>query len=257
MNQRGHSNVAHAAIAIVACGTMLVALPSTAATLSGTLEVETKTQPKRVLGFVRVKIATGSAHSAADANNDRNSSLSRRKRREALKKHKDPAEYESVALFLKVKNSLPTQSPSDSEIFEIKFSQMRLTPRVAACVVDGKVRLVNDTKESVTFEVANQPLQEVPPSGSVVYGCTTGAEFRSVRITQWPHIQGAIYVKEVGVVAKILSNGKFSVDAPKGTYALQIVGLDRVLREFNVRLGDADKDLGTITLNDDDRKGTQ
>lgn len=164
---------------------------------------------------------------------------------------------QSVALFLKVKTSLPLPPPE--EHLEMRIRGLRITPDVSACAVDAKVTVVNDDPTPMTVMVGDEELGKLAPKESRAYDCseiTTGdsSEARVVRVREWPHVRGSIFVGEVGIVAMPDERGAFEIDAPKGQYLLQVVSRDQVLETRDVEVTRGDVDVGRIDLRPEDQQ---
>lgn len=162
-----------------------------------------------------------------------------------------------VALFLKVKTSLPLPPPE--EHLEMRIQGLRLVPEIATCAVDAKVTLVNEDPAPVTFMVGDEEVAKLGPNERGAYGCkeiTNGnsSELRPVRVKEWPHIRGAIFVGEVGVVGVPDERGSFVMNAPKGQYLLQVVSWERVLETRDVEVTKGDVDVGRIDLRPEDQR---
>lgn len=154
-----------------------------------------------------------------------------------------------VSLFLKVKESLPIPTPTRHQ--SIRISGLRLVPDIATCAVDAQVTFHNDDAEPMTVEIGGKQLN-VAPGQSQAYECTAGEkggdEQREVRIKEWPHIRGSVFVGEVGVVAALDASGDFTMEAPKGQYELLIVNRNGVVVKRDIEVGPRVVDLGTIEL---------
>lgn len=156
----------------------------------------------------------------------------------------------SYVVFLRVKDSLPLEAaPTQS----IALSGLQLEPRVAACAVDGQVELRNDDTEPATFVVGDRTLGPVAPGEQAIYECTAeeGDAVRPVRVIEWPFVRGGIYVAGNGVPALADEQGRFRILAARGTYALQVVGLNGVLLERDVEVDERPVEVGTLSLAED------
>lgn len=154
----------------------------------------------------------------------------------------------SLAVFLRVRESLPLQA---AEPAEITLRGLGLEPRMAACAVDGRVLLRNADREPATFVVGGREVGVVPPGGSLPYECTAGTsgeETRSVRVREWPRARGGIYVGEVGAPGRVDAEGRFRVELSKGTYLLRVLSIDGVVHEREVSADIRVRDVGKIEV---------
>lgn len=156
---------------------------------------------------------------------------------------------ESVALFLSAKNSLPLPEPEAPGSLDVVG--LGLEPSVASCPVDGKVVITNHDQRPVTIRVEGRVFSELKPGESASYECTagpSGREYRGVKVDEWPHIRGWIYVGEVGVAGSVQADGQFRLPASEGTYALRFLGEGSVLATKDVTIGRSDVDVGKVVL---------
>lgn len=163
---------------------------------------------------------------------------------------------DDLALFLKVKNSLPLPAPTS--VPTVELVGFRLSPQVAACAVDGKVQFKNSSSTSVTLKIGDSPLT-VPAGETKEYDCVVGKpgdDLRSLRIVEWPYARGAIFVGEVGVAALPGERGAFTLPASPGKYELLVVGLSGVVTTKEVELGKVDVDVGAIDLTGGQEEGS-
>ena len=153
-----------------------------------------------------------------------------------------------MALFLRVKESLPLDAVPP---LSITFSGLELVPPLAACAVDGGVELKNADLEPVTFVVGEQPVGVVEPGASLVYECTAGTageETRRVSVLEWPWVRGGIYVGEVGAPGVVEEDGRFRIEASRGTYVLRVIGPNETIFERPLEVVDRTLNLGVIDL---------
>ncbi|MBK8012719.1 MAG: hypothetical protein IPK13_15310 [Deltaproteobacteria bacterium] len=159
------------------------------------------------------------------------------------------AAKERVALFLSAKNSLPLPEPEAPESLQV--IGLGLEPSVASCPVDGKVTLTNHDQRPVTIRIEGRVFAVIKPGESASYECTAGpagGAYRSVKIDEWPHIRGWIYVGEVGVAGSVQEDGQFRLPASEGTFSLYFLGDGSVLTTKDVTIGRADVDVGKVVL---------
>ena len=153
-----------------------------------------------------------------------------------------------VALFLRSKESLPIPPPK--EHLEIAIRGMRLVPNVATCAVDAQVIFKNEEQEPVTVEVGKTKVGPIAPGETSVYECTAGEpeDPRPVRIPNWRHVSGLVYVAQSGVAGRPNERGYFSLNAPQGTYELQFVTAEGVAMRKEIEIVRSDVDVGTADL---------
>lgn len=155
---------------------------------------------------------------------------------------------QDVAVFLKVKTSLPLSAPKDRP--SISLDGLRLWPDIAACAVDGKVDFTNPSKAPITVSVGATDLGAIGPGETKTYECTVGSggdEIRPVRVAEWPHLRATVFVGEVGVPGIINDKGAFQLEAPQGSYELLLVTQDGVRMRQPVEVA-KDVDAGTLTV---------
>ncbi len=152
---------------------------------------------------------------------------------------------QAVALFLKVKESLPIPKPE--AIIKMELTGLQLVPNVATCAVDSKLHIVNAESFAVTLQVGTDSVR-LESGASHEYECTVGEPDRRVRVKEWPHVRGLVYVGEVGVAAMPQANGSFRMLAPDGKYELVIVSRDGVVATRPVEVSGSSVNLKTIDL---------
>lgn len=150
-----------------------------------------------------------------------------------------------VAVFLKVETSLPIPKPDQNS--SVAVQGMRLVPDVATCAVDGRVTFTNLDPEAVTVRVGDVELR-LAPEASQDFECTAGDALRSVRLKEWPHIRGLVFVGEVGVAGTLDARGAFNLSAPDGKYELEVVTRDGVIARRPLEVKGSTVDLGAIDL---------
>lgn len=148
-----------------------------------------------------------------------------------------------AAVFLKVKESLPLPSPSAK--WPLKLSGLRFVPSAVACAIDEQIEITNEDKAPVTVVVGTEALQTIEPGGKLSYLCQQGGP-RVLRVQEWPHMRGMLFIGEVGVSAQPREDGRFSLSAPQGTYELVVIGSDGPLKTVPVTVARADVDLGSV-----------
>jgi len=211
------------AAALTAVVTAVVpAASADAARIRGTLkDLEVKVTSKP-LGFTRIRIAAPSEAAA------------RRSR--------------SAALFLAVKDgeSLPIPAPKEHQIITIEG--LRFSPNIASWDSDAQVSFINADREPVTVSIDGEVLGTIDPGTQKTYVCSPGKPNRAVRVEEWSHMRALIYVGEVGVAGTPNPRGRFSIDAPRGTYELRVLTQDGVAFSTEVEVKNSDKDLGRLEL---------
>lgn len=156
-----------------------------------------------------------------------------------------------VAVFLAAKES--GVIPPPTEPYKVSIAGLELEPNVAACVIDGKVAFTNDDRAAVTLEIEDQPIGSVAPGQSLVYECKTGEpKTRRIRVKEWPHVRGTLFVGEVGVVASIDASGAFKIQAPVGKYEVQLLGEvgPLITKAIEVKTPAGDVDVGKLVARD-------
>jgi hypothetical protein len=156
------------------------------------------------------------------------------------------AQLADGAVFLKVETSLPIPKPEQYPRVELRG--LRLVPDVAACAVDGKVTFANLQGETVTLRLGQGEEVRLNADATYDYECTAGESLRRVRVKEWPHIRGLVYVGEVGVAGALDARGAFTLSAPDGKYELQVLNNDGLVTTKKVEVKGASVDVGTITL---------
>lgn len=164
---------------------------------------------------------------------------------------------QAVALFLKVNESLPIPKPEITA--KIELTGLQLVPNIATCAVDSKMQIVNSESSAVTLQVGTDSVR-LEAGATHEYECTVGEPDRRVRVKEWPHVRGLIYVGEVGVAAMPEANGSFRMLAPDGKYELLIVSRDGVVTTLPVEVSGSSVNLKTIDLTaaaDDGQPGSE
>lgn len=207
---------------LLSCAT--TALPSAgavAAQVRGVVDIPVIQAPSRTLGYTRTRVAAPGR---------------------AAYGRKAP-----TALFLMVRESLPIPPPS--EAFRVAISGLRIEPAVAACVVDGKLNFTNEDPAPVTILIDRTELARLAPGESKIYECNTAdPSLRRIRVKEWPHIRGSLFVGEVGIITQPNASGAFAITAPQGKYDLKVIGEDGVAAKQDVTIGKTDVDLGHIAM---------
>lgn len=154
----------------------------------------------------------------------------------------------NVALFLAVKNgeSLPIPSPKKHQI--ITIDGLRFSPNIASCASDAQVSFVNADREPVSVLIDDSELGVIAPGAQKTYVCSPGKATRTVRIREWPHMRALVYVGEVGVAGLPSDRGRFSIDAPRGSYELQVIDRDGLIINREVKVDGRDVDLGKLDV---------
>lgn len=149
----------------------------------------------------------------------------------------------ATAVFLKVRESLPLPAPTAK--WPLKIAGLRLDPSVVACAVDETIEITNHDRTPVTVQMGQETLQPVGPGGTLTYLCQQ-AGTHNIRVQEWPHIRGTLFIGEVGVTGSPGPDGRFALNAPQGTYDLVVVSSDGLLAQLPVTVAKADVDLGSI-----------
>lgn len=191
-----------------------------AAQVRGTVDTPVASSPRSAYGYTRAQVASRSV--------------------------KAGAERADTAVFLAAKES--GVIPAPSEPYRVSISGLTLVPKVAACVIDGKVAFTNEDRTPVTLVIEQQDVTTIAPGQSYVYDCRPGTPSRAVKIKEWPHIRGSLFVGEVGIVAPVNANGGFALAAPTGKYELQLIGESGPLVTKPVEVKAADVDVGKLTF---------
>lgn len=147
------------------------------------------------------------------------------------------------AVFLRSKESLPLPAPSAK--WKLKISGLRFEPSVIACAVDETIEISNLDRSDMTVGVGAETLQTIKPGATLSYLCQQDGVLR-LRVVEWPHMRATLYVGAVGITGIPGPDGKFSLNAPAGTYALEIIGPDAKLGELSVTVAQNAVDLGRI-----------
>lgn len=190
-----------------------------AAPVRGSLKAAPRTQNTEQLGFTRTRVSGPSA---------RISSMT-----------------QDIGLFFKVEESLPIPKPEAPMTME--FKGLELVPDVATCAVDASVTITNAETTAVTLLVGTESVR-LEPGATHQYECTVGDAQRRVRVKEWPHVRGLVFVGEVGVAVAHDEEGNFKLVAPDGKYQLLLVSRDGVLTTRPVEVRGSSVNLGTIDL---------
>src|SRR5688572_17079886 len=122
---------------------------------------------------------------------------------------KDAAERADVAVIMMAKES--GVIPPASEPYKVLLSGLAMKPAVSACVIDGKIAFTNSEKGPVTIEIGDRAIGAVAPGQTLTYECkSSDLGTRRVRVKEWPHVRGSLFVGEIGVVSPVNANGAFS-----------------------------------------------
>lgn len=154
---------------------------------------------------------------------------------------------ERWALFLAVKDTLPLEAAPPQTI---SFGGMAFAPAVVACAHEGSIVLRNDDAEPVHFLLGAERIGPVAPGAQVEHTCAIGEKegLRPLRVAEWPHAEGGIYVAGNGAPGLTDENGRFSIPAAKGTYELRVIRVDGVALRKDVELGAGRTSAGTLRL---------
>lgn len=216
------------AFTVSTVGVLVAAGSATAAPVRGSVQdAPAKVQPE-LLGFTRTRVA-GPSTQLAEA-------------------------PRFTAIFLQVEESLPIPKPEVPT--QMSIQGLRLVPDIATCAVDSKVDIVNDDATAVTVLVGDLELK-LEPGERRSYECTVGDPQRAVRIKEWPHVRGTVYVGEVGVAASIDERGNFALAAPDGKYALLVINRDGVVERRAVEVKGAAVNVGRIDLAAETEAGSE
>lgn len=149
------------------------------------------------------------------------------------------------ALFLKAVESPTIPTPKEHARVEIRGLELR--PAIASCAVDGQVEFQNAERVALNLQIEGVSVGPIEPGQKIQYECTAGAKsIRTVRIAEWPHARGSVFVGEVGVAAQADGEGHFLINAPPGQYELQVVGEDGFLLKKSIEVGTVALELGTL-----------
>lgn len=217
---RSRSIVLSSAVALIPLIALIAPLSASAAQVKGVVDAP-PAQPAsgRALGYTRTRVASAAA------------SLAQKKA--------------DVAVVLMVKTSLPI--PAAVEPYKVSISGLRLSPAVAACVVDGKVAFTNDERMPMTIVVERDVFATLQPGETKTYDCSAPEpKLRTLRVKEWPHMRGTLHVGEIGVVAQPGANGAFVLSAPQGKYELLLLGESGALSRREVEVLNRDLDVGRV-----------
>jgi hypothetical protein len=192
-------------------------LPARAAEVRGTIAMPSELPEAQGLGFTRARVTAPSA-------------AYRALRREAV-------------VFFEAKDTLPLPTPSAR--WKLRISGQKFEPRVLACAVDEQIELVNEDPRPLTVRVGNEKLEPLKAGASLTYLCQQPGP-KPIRIAEYPHAGAELFVGEVGLVAPLAADGRFSVQAPPGTYTLVVYDLGGRAHEAPVTVQQAPLDLGRI-----------
>lgn len=148
-----------------------------------------------------------------------------------------------AAIFLAVKESLPTPPPT--AVWKVVVAGMRLAPSVVACAVDESVEFVNGEKIPVTVQFGTETLATLAPGASKSIKCASAGDHR-VRVEEMPHLRGMVHIGALGISAIPDKRGAFSIKAPQGTYELRVIGVHGVSLSRVVKVEKSDVDLAVI-----------
>lgn len=151
------------------------------------------------------------------------------------------------AVFLAVKNTLPLD-PAPPQV--MRLSGLALSPPVVACAHEGVVQLHNDDIEAVTFLVGEARLGPVSPGEHVEHTCSIGEQegLRPVRVAEWPHVEGGVYVAGNGAPGLPDPDGRFEIPAAEGTYELRIIRLEGVVFRRDIEVSAGRNSIGNLTF---------
>jgi hypothetical protein len=158
---------------------------------------------------------------------------------------------EALVLFLHSLDSHPISEEQPAQ--ELTLRGFALEPSLIACAIDGVVRLHNRTRGAVTVTVANALVGKIPADGSIDYVCRPSrnvSEFRSVRILENPYAKADIYAGPLGLAARPEADGSFVLDAPKGTFSLEVVSAQGVLVRRKIKVNRATVKVGLLLTAD-------
>jgi len=154
-----------------------------------------------------------------------------------------------AALFLEVESSLPLPPPDRAARVTVRGFQ--LMPSVVSCAVDGSIEVVNESTRGFDLSVGGTPVGRLEPDGRLEWTCVTGPEgagLEPIGVGSFPFMQAKVYVGEVGVAAFPDAEGQFRISAPEGKYRLLVVTSSGVVGQLPVEVGNADVDLGVVTV---------
>jgi hypothetical protein len=152
-----------------------------------------------------------------------------------------------VAVFLEVENGNSLPLPTPNAKWPMRARGLRFEPSVVSCAVDEEVVLTNDDKAPINVTVGETQLGEIGAGKSKNFKCARGGT-NAVRVAEWNHMRGAIFVGELGVAGRPDGEGRFSVAAPEGSYELKVVGQEGIVMTRPINVGKGDVDVGTIDV---------
>lgn len=211
------SRTAVLAAAFATSGMLADASIVEAAEIRGRVQAPTMTLPTKTLGYTKTRITAPS-------------SLARNRRDE-------------LAIYLKVKKSLPLSPPTQKRPVEIRGLVFR--PSVITCVFDESITFINNERKTVTVNVGDTKLGQIEPGQQANYKCEVSGNHEA-RIKEWSHVRGAVFVGEVGVAALPDEQGSFQLSAPEGEYELQVIASSGVIEKAAVNVTNRDVELGLI-----------
>lgn len=141
--------------------------------------------------------------------------------------------------------------PAPTEPYKVAITGLELKPNIAACVIDGKVAFTNDDRAPVTVLIEDQAIGTAQPGQTLFYDCKNADQkIRRLRVKEWPHIRGGLFVGEIGVAGATNANGAFSVSVPQGKYEVQAISEGGVIATKAVEVKGVDVDVGKLVARD-------
>lgn len=151
-----------------------------------------------------------------------------------------------LAVFLKVRDSLPL--PESTARWTVEITGSRLVPEVVSCAVDEVVEFTNRERRRVSLSINGVAVAVLDPGASAPYSCRDGGR-AVIKLAEMPFAEGVLYVGEsVGIAGRPDANGRFNLDAPKGTYELRVLGSWGVMATREVNIDRTDIDLGLVDI---------
>ena len=150
---------------------------------------------------------------------------------------------EDVAIYLKVKQSLPISPPTKQRT--IRLHGLLARPATTSCVFDEEILITNDDRKAVTVTIGDTQVGKIGPGQQTTFMCKVSG-FHAFRVAEYAHLRAHVFVGEVGVATHPDKDGNFKLKAPDGTYELQVIGNGAVLQKANVKVDGKDVNLGLI-----------
>ncbi|MBI2375435.1 MAG: hypothetical protein HYV07_15675 [Deltaproteobacteria bacterium] len=169
------------------------------------------------------------------------------------------AEREELAVVLEVKESLRT--PPAERIWKVALQGLKVAPPVIACATDASsgesVEFTNLDESPATITIGKDAFGTLAPGETKAYKCQM-AGVHQVRVKQWPHIRGLIFIPDkLALTTRPGADGSFSLTAPQGTYEFQVIGAQGIIHRQEIKIEAKDVDLGQIGLGPKEAKPSE